>query len=260
MCGDAYNRANRLIIAIECNYHLLSQALEYVYKMAEANTTVSHKWMQTELIRTASAAQKFTTDVWTAITSRDKDQAEKEGHQITRIMWLNDAVQFLQVADWKWAEEQQTWNTNCERWVRNQQEETERLAKDQQWLRTDVSAIKRATTTPTYLQLALPRDVPLPASREGTPEAAAGWSGGDPRGRPRTRLVLRSPSPEPENPTGNESPNNNDDDMYTVLERRRDPVAGRPPPAATSLQAEHIATMLTTEEIARLVGEGIAAA
>jgi len=42
--------------------------------------------MQTKLMCTASAAQKFTTDVWIAITSRDKDQAEKEGYQITRIM------------------------------------------------------------------------------------------------------------------------------------------------------------------------------
>jgi len=39
--------------------------------------------MQTELMRTTSAAQKFTTDVWTAITARDKDLAKKEGHQIT---------------------------------------------------------------------------------------------------------------------------------------------------------------------------------
>ena len=67
--------------------------------MAEANTTVSHEWMQTELMCTANAAQKFTTEVWAAITSRDKDQAEKEGHQIIRITRLNDAVQFLQVAD-----------------------------------------------------------------------------------------------------------------------------------------------------------------
>jgi len=37
-------------------------------------------------------------------------------------------------------------------------------------------------------------------------------------------------------------------------------VAGRPLPGATPLQAEHIATMLTPEEIARLVGEGIEAA
>jgi len=48
--------------------------------------------------------------------------------------------------------------------------------------------------------------------------------------------------------------------MYTVPERRRDPVAWRPPPGATPLQAEHIATKLIREEIARLVGEGIAAA
>jgi len=255
MCGDAYDRADRRIIAIERNYHLLTQALEYVYKTDEANTTVSHEWMQTELMRTASAAQKFTTDVWTAITACDKDQADKEGHQITRITRLNDAVQFLQVADRKRVEEQQTWNANCEKWAMNQQEETERLAREQQRLRTEVSAIQWATTTPTYLQSALPKDVPLPASREGTPEALTGGSGGKPPRPPQTRLILRSPSPEPENPD-----NNHDDDMYTVPERRRSQVTGRPPPGATPLQEGHIATMLTPEEIARLVGEGIAAA
>jgi len=259
MCGDAYDRADRRIVAIERNYQLLTQALEYVYKTAEANTTVSHEWMQTELIRTASAAQKFTTDVWTAITARDRDQAEKEGHQITRITRLNDAVQFLQVADCKRAEEQQTWNANCEKWAMNQQEETERLAREQQRLRTEVSAIKRATTTPTYLQSALPKDVPLPASREGTPEAAGGGAGGEPPRRPRTRLVLRSPSPEPENSTKDVGPSD-DDDMYTVPGGRRNPVTGRPPPGATPLREGHIATMLTPEEIARLVGEGIMAA
>jgi len=101
-------------VAIEWNYQLLTQALEYVYKTAEANTTVSHEWMQTKLMRTASAAQKFTADIWTAITARNKDQEEKEGHQVTRIIRLNDTLQFLQVTDRKRAEEQQTWNNNCE--------------------------------------------------------------------------------------------------------------------------------------------------
>jgi len=260
MCGNAYDWADQRIVAIERNYHLLTQAHEYVYKTAEANTTVSHEWMETELMRIASAAQKFTTDVWTAITARDKDQAEKEGHQITRITRLNDTVQFLQVADRKRMEEQQNWNINCEKWARNQQEETKRLAKEQQRLRTEVSAIKRVTTTPTYLQSALPKDVPLPASMEGTPEAAAAGAGGDPPRRPRTRLVLWFPSPEPETPAGNENSSDNDDDMYTVPEGWRDQVTGRPPPGATPLQQGHIATMLTPEEIARLVGEGIAAA
>jgi len=82
---------------------------------------------------------------------------------------------------------------------------------------------------------------------------------GDPPRPPRTRPVLQSPSLEPAGQTGNGSPDN-DDDRYTVPERRRDPVAGRPPPGATPLQAEHIATMLTPEEIVRLVGEGIVAA
>jgi len=178
---------------------LLSQALKYVYKTAEANTTVSHEWMQTELMRTTSAAQKFTTDVWTAITSRNKDQAEKEGHQITRITRLNDAVLFLHVADRKRAEQQQTWNTNCERWARNQQEETEQQAKEQQRLHTEVSAIKQATTTPTYLQSALPKASPSQLQgkeprkrrREGLEETSQddpeqGWYSGPPARNRRT--------------------------------------------------------------------------
>jgi len=112
--------------------------------------------MQTEVMRTASAAQKFATDIWTAITSCDKDLAEKEGHQVTRITRLNDAVQFLQVADRKRAQEQNTWNNNCKKGARKQQEETERLAKEQQQLRTEVSAIKRVTTAPRPLTYSRP--------------------------------------------------------------------------------------------------------
>jgi len=47
------------------------------------------------------------------------------------------------------------------------------LAHEERQLRTEVSAIRRAITTPTYLQLALPKDIPLPATREGTPEGVA---------------------------------------------------------------------------------------
>jgi len=57
MCSDAYDWADRRIIAIKRNYQQLTQALECVYKTAEANTTVSHEWMQTELMRTAGAVQ-----------------------------------------------------------------------------------------------------------------------------------------------------------------------------------------------------------
>jgi len=112
--------------------------------------------MQTELMCNAGATQKFTANVCSTITSRDKDLAEKKAHQATRVMRLNNAVQFLQVADRKLAEEQNTWNTNCESWAWKQQRETERLAKEQQKLRTEVSVIERVTTMPSYLQSALP--------------------------------------------------------------------------------------------------------
>jgi len=47
LCGEAYDRADWRIMAIERNYQLLTQALEYVNKTAKANTTVSHEWMKT---------------------------------------------------------------------------------------------------------------------------------------------------------------------------------------------------------------------
>jgi len=157
------------------------------------------------------------------------------------------------VADRKRLEEQQTWNNNCEQLARNQQEETERLVKEQQRLRTEVSAIQWETTTSTYLQSTLPKDVPLPAFRKGTPEEAAGGSGGEPPRPPQTKLVLHSPSPEPARPAGSQV-SNGDDDMYMMPERRQDQTVGRPPPGTTPRQPEYIATMLTPKEIACLVG------
>jgi len=69
--------------------------------------------MQIELMRTTGTAQKFTADVWSAITSCDKDLAAKQVHHATRVMRLNDTIQFLQVTDQKRAQEQNTWNANC---------------------------------------------------------------------------------------------------------------------------------------------------
>ena len=57
--------------------------------------------MQTELMRMASAAQKFTAEVWTAITAHNKIQVEKEEHQVTTMTRLKDTVQLLQVTNRK---------------------------------------------------------------------------------------------------------------------------------------------------------------
>ena len=144
--------------------------------------------MQTELMRTAGATQKFTADVWSTITSCDKDLAEKEAHQATRVMRLNNAIQFLQVTDRKRAEEQNTWNTNWESWARKQRRESEQLAKEQQKLRTEVSVIKRVPPRPlTYSRPSqekscspppgkVPRRWPLEDKGETLPEChEQGW-------------------------------------------------------------------------------------
>jgi len=77
--------------------------------------------MQTELMRIANAAQKFTNDVWAAIQLRDQEKTNEDINRDTRLLRGKDAVQFLQVATQQWLEEQAVWDQNCEdRAVRQQ--------------------------------------------------------------------------------------------------------------------------------------------
>jgi len=97
-CGTAFDRGDRRIQQIEQNYALVAEALEHVYHAAQNDTAIASEWMQTELMRAAGAAQKFTSDVWAAIIKRDQEKANEDLNRDTRVLRLKDAIQFLQVA------------------------------------------------------------------------------------------------------------------------------------------------------------------
>jgi len=93
------------------------------------------------------------------------------------------------------------------------------------------------------LPLSSPPEPPLPP--RPTAEGGGGRGGRMP---PRPGCPSRSPLPAP-------PPSRDDDDLY-----EQNLPTGRPPPGTREPMRTQIATMLTLEEIARLVGAGIVAA
>lgn len=117
MCGSAYDRSDKRIQCIEETYTQITGGIEYVYGQAQANARASSDWMQTELMRTTNAAQKFSDDIWAAIQLRDQEKTNEDINCDTRLLRVKDVVQFLQVASQQRLEEQAAWNQNCEDWA-----------------------------------------------------------------------------------------------------------------------------------------------
>jgi len=104
-CATMFDRGDRWIQQIEQNYTLLAGALEHVYNTAQNETAVTSEWMQTELMRVAGAAQKFTSDIWAPIIQRDQEKANEDLNRNTWVLRLRDAIQFPQVASQQRLEE-----------------------------------------------------------------------------------------------------------------------------------------------------------
>jgi len=202
VCGSAYDRSDKRIQRIEETYTQILGALEYVYGQAQANAWASSEWMQTELMRTANAAQKFTNDVGAAIQMRDQEKTNEDINRDTCILWVKDAVQFLQVASQQRLEEQAAWNQNCEDWAVQQQAATAQLAAQQQTMETQVSAListaakKKQRRTPTYLQSAAPAPAAAAAPSISSLHGAAPRSPTPPPPNPRRRWVRRTTAPD----------------------------------------------------------------
>jgi len=202
VCGSAYDRSDKRIQRIKETYTQILGALEYVYGQAQANAWASSEWMQTELMRTANAAQKFTNDVGAAIQMRDQEKTNEDINQDTCILRVKDAVQFLQVASQQRMEEQAAWNQNCEDWAVQQQAVTAQLAAQQQTMETQVRAListaakKKQRRTPTYLQLAAPAPAAAAAPSISSLHGAAPRSPTPPPPNPRRRWVRRTTAPD----------------------------------------------------------------
>jgi len=71
--GDKFDRTDLEVIEIERNYQVLYEAVQYLYAQQDADSTVSHEWIQTKLMRTANASQQFTADVWRTIVEKNAE-------------------------------------------------------------------------------------------------------------------------------------------------------------------------------------------
>jgi len=186
---------------------------------------------------------------------------------------MKDAVTFLGEADVarnqyltmfqgnveKSAADHQQKVDGLERERRKDQERMARLERQLAGAQEEIRKVAVAAPLPQTLTNRSPGTPFLPPTAIGPkppsntiPELAVGGTGGDGKGLPRRpRRPAVSPSPSP--------PPNEDDEDDEDLYQRNLPTE-RPPPGAKEPTEGQLATMLTPEEIARLVGAKIMAA
>jgi len=165
LCGSTYDRANSRIRRIEQTYGQMRQAIEYVYARMKDNTHTSNEWIRTELMHVANASRQFSSNVWSEIFRRNQDKVNEDTNWDTRILHIQDGIQFRQTANQQRLEEQAVWNDCFESWAVNQQAATARLAQQQQALQAQKSDLitdtakkgkgkGKAKAQPTFLQSA----------------------------------------------------------------------------------------------------------
>jgi len=197
------------------------------------------------------------------IIERTNEADLHQTHQSTQLACLHDALAFLAEANTARSQHLALFQKNVKEWAQVHQARhatlEQRLAQAQEEIRKVEVQVALPTTAPpaapmpTHLSSISGLRFRTPALQTSTPyvpQGATGANGGGwPPRAPRRPAVPPSPSPPPPESNGD------DDDLYD-----RNLPAGRPPPGAREPTVTKLATMLRPEEIARLVGEGIAAA
>jgi len=288
VCGNTLYHTDRRIRRIEAAYNRLAQGAQYVYEQMEAKEQISGDWVRNELMVSANAYQAFTRQVWEAIIEHSTTSDLHRVHEATQVAQMHDAVAFLSEANLARNVHLMEFKGNVEKWAADHQRKVEileqqrredqgqmtgleqQLAQAQDELLQVATAIPLPATPvertqptsnpgapPTRLVLGSPlfggtqqrrqRPPAVPASSPPhRPQGTGGAGRGDPPPRPPQGRAPPSPSPPP-------SEDNND--LY-----ERNLPTERSPPGAREPTQDRLATMLTPEEIAQLVGARIAAA
>jgi len=239
----------------------------------EAKEEIAEAWVRNELTAVANAYQTFTRQIWEAIIERTKEAEVQRLHQATQVARMKDAVTFLGEADVARNQHLALFQGNVEKWAANHQQKVdglelerrrdrERMARLEKQLAEAPEEIRKVAVavplprSPTKRAMGAPFLPPTATGPRPPGNTISGLTtgemGGDRRGpprRPRIPAVYLSPSLPP----------NEDDGDYEDLYERNLPT-GRPTPGMKEPTEGQLATMLTPEKIARLVGAGIAAA
>jgi hypothetical protein len=252
-CGNKFDPNDQRYRDIEKAYTALYNGCRYVYNQAQTNTKIPEDWIRSELAVAANAYQTFSRQVWQGIIEHTQETGLRQAHQATQLARLHDALAFLTETNVARNTHLATFQGNVETWAGEQQAKVSKLEQE---LKSAQNEIKRVAASvppprsqaaspgpPSFLQ-GLPR-APTPAVGNPTP-LIPGLPVGDTEGGQPPRRVRRpavSPSPSPPPPD-----NDDDDDLYTL-----------PPPQKTLARQENPPAVDMTA-VARLIGEGIAAA
>jgi len=231
----------------------------------EAKEEIPQAGVRNELTAAANLYQTFTRQIWEAIIERTKDVEVQRLHQATQVARMKDAVAFLGEADIARNQHLALFQGNVEKWAtdhqqkvdgleRQRQKDQERMARLEKQLVEAQNEIRKVAMAVLLPQTPLAPPAPTrPGSARSTIPGLAlrgtGGSGGGPTKRPRRPAVSPSPSPPPDE---------DDEDYKDLYEWNLQ--MGRPPWGTREPTEAQLATMLTPEEIVRLVGAGIAAA
>jgi hypothetical protein len=249
-CGNQFDPNDQRYRNIEKAYTALYNGCRYVYTQAQANSKIPEAWIRSELAVAANAYQTFSRQVWQGIIDHTQEAGLRQAHQATQLARLHDALAFLTETNVARNTHLATFQGNVETWAGEQQAKVSRLEQE---LKSAQDEIKRVAASvppsrlreaspepPTFLQ-GLP-DAPTVAVRNpiplipGLPEEG---SGGGQSSRPLQPL-------QPD--TSDDDDDGDDDDLYTV------------PPQQKLLARQNDPPTVDMTAIARLIGEGIAAA
>ena len=260
--GSTLDRTNRWIHDIERAYMTLAQGTQYIYDRIRNQENITESWVQNELAAAANAYQNFAQQVWQEIIDRTNEADLRQKHQGTQLARLHDALAFLTEANTARSRHLALFQRNMEEWAQDHQACVatleQRLAQAQEEIRKVAVQVALLTMPPAAPILNRPSSIPRlglgnPAPQASAPYVPLGATGGNGGGRPPRAPRRPAVPPSPSSPPP-ESDNDDDNDLY-----ERNLRTGQPPPGAREQTRPELATMLRPEEIAQLVGEGIAA-
>jgi len=272
VCGDTVDWTDRRIQQVEKAYYKLSEGTQYIYERMEAKEEIAEAWVRNKLTAAANAYKTFIQQIWEAIIEQTKKAEVQRLHQATQVARMKDAMAFPVEADVARNQYLTLFQGNVEKWATDHQQKVDglererrrdqvRMARLERQLAEAQEEIRKVAVAVPLPQIPTNRSpgAPFPPTAAGPkppsntlPGLAMGGTGGDGRGPPR-RPRRPTVSPSPSLP-----PNKDDEDDEDLYERNLP--TGRPPPGAKESTEGQLATMLTPDEIARLVGARIAAA
>jgi len=286
LCGDAYDSTDRRTREIEQAYQTLAEGTRYVYDRVNGNEKIAEEWIRSELSSAANTYQSLASNIWQAILAHTNEANERQICQATQMARVNNALSFLAEANAARNQHLANFQGNVELWAAAHQN---RVSSQENQLReARVEILCLAARIPLPVTPPAPPNPPTwrsPARQTSTsaPSAHSPPALGSPlrlnpgppirRQRPtalpttpemrqrlaelRRHISPRPPAPEPavgqEGNPPSTPPSSVGPPTGPPSEPPRPPLRPPHPPSPP----RNLAPMITTQDLVRLVAEGV---